>query len=114
MTTETNPDNQTATVTYDSFTRMSSEKLFGATGTVSITPAQEAGLVARRAARRTLRVSGELCRHGYRRRRRDNVAHLDALSGVISETDGRGNTTDDHAKQPGLARPQSQIHSTAR
>ena len=46
MTTETNPDNQTATVTYDSFTRMSSESLLGGTGTVSITPAQEVGLVA--------------------------------------------------------------------
>ena len=46
MINEINPDNAIATVTYDSFTRMSSESLFGATGTVSITPAQEAGLVA--------------------------------------------------------------------
>ena len=75
ITTEINPDSKTATVTYDSFGRMSSEALYGATGTVSIVPAQEAGLVAA-GGTTPLVVSRELCRQCGRRRRRDDLAHV--------------------------------------
>jgi RHS repeat-associated protein len=46
ITTEVNPNNHTATITYDSFGRFASETLFDGTSTVSSTPAQEAGLAA--------------------------------------------------------------------
>ena len=46
MTTEISANGATATITYDSFNRMSSESLFGATGTVTIEPAQEVGLAS--------------------------------------------------------------------
>ena len=92
MTSETNADSALATVTYDSFTRMSSESLFGATGTVEITPAQEVGLVA---AGGTTALEYPANFVGTIKDADNAVISLtfDTLSGVISETDGLGNTT---------------------
>src|SRR5262249_54538461 len=43
ITTEVNPNSKTATVTYDSFGRVSSETLFDGTSTVQVGGAQEKG-----------------------------------------------------------------------
>jgi RHS repeat-associated protein len=45
ITTETNPDSKTATVTYDDFGRVTSEVLFGNLGTVHVSAAEEQGLL---------------------------------------------------------------------
>jgi YD repeat-containing protein len=92
ITSEENPDHQTATVTYDSFTRMSSETLLGGTGTVSISPAQEVGLVA---AGGTTPLEYPANFIGSVKDANNAITSLtfDQLSGVISETDGRGYTT---------------------
>jgi YD repeat-containing protein len=92
MTTEINPDNQTATVTYDSFTRMSSETLLGGLGSVSIAPAQEVGLVAAggtTALRYPANFVGSVTDA-------DNAVialTFDQNSGVIREADGLDNVT---------------------
>jgi RHS repeat-associated protein len=46
MTTEVSPNGFTATVTYDSFGRVASEALFGATGATGVSYAQSEGLLA--------------------------------------------------------------------
>ena len=92
ITTETNPDNAVATVNYDTFGRMSSENLFGGTGTISITPAQEVGLVA---AGGTTPLELPVNYVGTVKNA-DNATTsvtFDSLGGITSETDRRGNTT---------------------
>ena len=92
ITREENPDGAVATVTYDSFTRMSSETLLGGTGTISIAPAQEVGLVA---AGGTTPLEYPVDFVGSVKDADGAITSLtfDELSGVISETDGRGYTT---------------------
>jgi YD repeat-containing protein len=46
ITTEVNPDNKTATAQYDSFGRLQSETLFDGTSSVSVSGAEEQGLLA--------------------------------------------------------------------
>jgi RHS repeat-associated protein len=92
ITSETDADGYTATVAYDSFGRMASETLLGGGTDVSISPAQEVGLVA----------AGGTTAMVYPNEYQGTVTDpntktvtlaFDSLGEVIAETDGRGNTT---------------------
>ena len=92
ITTETNPDSQTATVTYDGFGRMSSESLFGATGTVTVASAQKVGLTSPGGTTPLVYPS----EYGGSTTDADGATTsmtFDDLGGAIAETDGRGQTT---------------------
>ena len=95
------PRQRRATVTYDSFGRMSSEQVFGGTGTFSITPAQEVGLVAA-GGTTPLVYPSNFTGHHHRRQQRDNVGDL-RRAGRHHLRDRRARQHDhDHPKQPGL------------
>jgi YD repeat-containing protein len=93
MTTETNPDNQTATVSYDSFGRMSSEKVFGGSGTFSTTAAEEVGLVAAGGTTPLVYYPSDFAGSITDADNATTSVTFDGMGGVTAYTDGRGNTT---------------------
>ena len=92
MSTEKNPDNQTATITYDSFGRMSSEQVYGGLGTFSTSPAEEAGLVAA-GGTTPLVYPSSFIGHITDADSATTTVLFDGMGGMLSKTDGRGNTT---------------------
>ena len=92
MTTEVNPNNQTATITYDSFGRMSSEQTYGGLGTFSTSPAEEAGLVAA-GGTTPLVYPSSFIGHITDADSATTTVLFDGMGGILTDTDGRGNTT---------------------
>ena len=93
MTSETDPNGSTATVTYNSFGQMTQENLLDSTSTVKLAPAEGVDLVGWGDTLSTL-----LGTMSYEATVTDpdgamTTVVLDNMGGIIKETDGNNKTT---------------------